>query len=93
MLVKILMMSTQKGDAEPNIIENGASNMMLKKIVQKDKERAADSQAKTFSEILLNTIDEDGMWLVTCLWNFNRISSNSCSILPFSMSFYSKTNQ
>lgn len=61
MLVKILMMSTQKGDAEPNIIENGASNMMLKKIVQKDKERAADSQAKTFSEILLNTIDEDGM--------------------------------
>jgi len=54
------------GDAEPNIVESRASNMMLKKIIQKDKERAAKGE-KTFSSIVLDTMDEDGLeaW-VTC---------------------------
>ena len=53
------------GDDEPNIIENTASNMMLKKIIKKDKERHA-AGVKTFSEVLLNTIDQDSVesWLL-----------------------------
>ena len=50
----------------PNIVENTASQMLLKKIILKDKERHT-AGVKTFSEILLNTVDQDGMeaWL-TC---------------------------
>ena len=50
----------------PNIVENTASQMLLKKIILKDKERHA-AGVKTFSEILLNTVDQDGLeaWL-TC---------------------------
>jgi len=52
------------GDDEPNIIENTAGNMLLKKIIIKDKERHA-SGSKTFSEILLKTLDVDSVesWL------------------------------
>ena len=50
----------------PNIIENTASNMMLKKIILKDKERHA-AGAKTFSEALLSALEQDGIeaW-ITC---------------------------
>ena len=50
----------------PNIIENTASNMLLKKIIIKDKERHSEGK-KTFSEILLSTLDQEGVesWL-TC---------------------------
>jgi len=50
----------------PNIIENTASNMMLKKIILKDKERHA-AGAKTFSEVLLSALEQDGIeaW-ITC---------------------------
>ena len=50
----------------PNIIENTGSSQLLKKIILKDKERHA-AGVKTFSEILLSTVDQDGMeaWL-TC---------------------------
>ena len=52
------------GDDEPNIIENTAGNMLLKKIIIKDKDRHAQGN-KTFSEILLNTVDVDSVesWL------------------------------
>ena len=50
----------------PNIVENTASNLLLKKIIIKDKERHA-AGAKTFSSVLLGTVDMDGLeaWL-TC---------------------------
>ena len=50
----------------PNIVENTASQQLLKKVILKDKERHA-AGVKTFSEVLLNTVDQDGMeaWL-TC---------------------------
>eukprot|EP00091_Calanus_sinicus_P021329 TRINITY_DN6257_c0_g1_i1.p1 TRINITY_DN6257_c0_g1~~TRINITY_DN6257_c0_g1_i1.p1 ORF type:complete len:116 (+),score=47.04 TRINITY_DN6257_c0_g1_i1:410-757(+) len=53
-----------EGEATPNIIENTASNMLLKKIILKDKER--DKQGvETFSKVLLSTVDQDGIeaWL------------------------------
>ena len=52
------------GDDEPNIIENTAGNMLLKKIIIKDKERHANGN-KTFSEILLKNTDVDSVesWL------------------------------
>jgi len=52
------------GDDNKNIIEPAASNMMLKKIILKDKERAAKG-VETFSKVLLNTVDQDGVeaWL------------------------------
>jgi len=51
------------GDAEPNIVEAGASCQMLKKIIQKDKERGED----TFSKIVLDNFEVEGLeaW-VTC---------------------------
>lgn len=52
------------GDDAPNIIENTASNMLLKKIILKDKERHA-AGVKTFSEVLLSALDQDSVeaWL------------------------------
>ena len=52
------------GDDEPNIIENTAGNMLLKKIIIKDKERHENGH-KTFSEILLKSLDVDSVesWL------------------------------
>ena len=42
------------------------AGLLLKKVILKDKERHA-AGVKTFSEVLLNTVDQDGMeaWL-TC---------------------------
>jgi len=53
-----------EGDDTPNIIENTASNMMLKKIIIKDKERNTNGE-ETFSKILLKVVDQDGVesWL------------------------------
>jgi pumilio family protein 6 len=49
------------GDAEqPNIVESGASHMLLKKIIIKDKERSAIGQ-DTFSNLLLKNIDSEGL--------------------------------
>lgn len=51
-------------DATPNIIENTASNMLLKKIILKDKERHA-AGVEMFSKMLMSTVDQDGVeaWL------------------------------
>jgi len=53
-----------EGEATPNIIENTASNMLLKKIILKDKERNKLG-VETFSKVLLSTVDQDGVeaWL------------------------------
>jgi len=53
-----------EGDETPNIIENTASSMMLKKIIIKDKERDKLG-VDTFSKILMTTVDQDGLeaWL------------------------------
>jgi len=53
-----------KDDASPNIVENGASNMMLKKIIAKDKERKAAGE-ETFSSHILKHLEEEGTesWL------------------------------
>eukprot|EP00092_Neocalanus_flemingeri_P002616 GFUD01002803.1.p1 GENE.GFUD01002803.1~~GFUD01002803.1.p1 ORF type:complete len:662 (+),score=236.91 GFUD01002803.1:62-1987(+) len=53
-----------EGDGTPNIIENTASNMLLKKIILKDKEREKLG-VETFSKVLLSTVDTDGVeaWL------------------------------
>merc|ERR1712083_515459 len=45
-----------EGDDTPNIIENTASNMMLKKIIIKDKERDKLGE-QLFSQVLLDTVD------------------------------------
>jgi len=52
------------GDETPNIIENTASNMLLKKVIIKDKERDKLG-VETFSKILMTTVDQDGIeaWL------------------------------
>jgi len=49
-----------QGDADPNIVEATASTMMLKKIILKDKERHKKGEP-TFSSVLLNTVDEEGI--------------------------------
>eukprot|EP00090_Calanus_glacialis_P027679 TRINITY_DN4384_c0_g1_i1.p1 TRINITY_DN4384_c0_g1~~TRINITY_DN4384_c0_g1_i1.p1 ORF type:complete len:639 (-),score=253.64 TRINITY_DN4384_c0_g1_i1:48-1964(-) len=53
-----------EGEATPNIIENTASNMLLKKIILKDKERDKLG-VETFAKVLLSTVDQDGIeaWL------------------------------
>lgn len=53
-----------EGDGSKNIIEPPASNMLLKKIILKDKERA-EKGVETFSSVLLATVDKDGVesWL------------------------------
>jgi len=53
-----------QGDEQPNIVENSASHMLLKKVIQKDKERAGRGE-DTFSGILSCTVDADGVesWL------------------------------
>merc|ERR1719500_1203952 len=53
-----------QGDDTPNIIENTASNMLLKKVVQKDKERKERGE-QLFSQVLLDTVDSAGVeaWL------------------------------
>jgi len=53
-----------EGEGTPNIIENTASNMLLKKIILKDKERDKLG-VETFSKVLLSTVDQDGIeaWL------------------------------
>jgi len=53
-----------EGEATPNIIENTASNMLLKKIILKDKEREKLG-VETFAKVLLNTVEQDGVeaWL------------------------------
>jgi len=53
-----------QGDELPNVVENSGSHMLLKKVIQKDKERAAKG-VDTLSETLLRTIDADGVeaWL------------------------------
>ena len=52
------------GDDAPNIIESRASNMMLKKIIQKDGSRAAVEE-ETLSAVLLGAVGEAGLeaWL------------------------------
>jgi len=52
------------GDDTPNIIENTAGNMLLKKIILKDKERNKKG-VETFSKVLLSTLEQDGVeaWL------------------------------
>jgi len=52
------------GDETPNIIENTASNMLLKKVIIKDKERDKLG-VETFSKVLMTTVDQDGIeaWL------------------------------
>lgn len=54
-----------KGDDEPNLIENPAMHKMLKKIIGQDKVRAEKGE-KTFSQIALETLDEDGLesWIM-----------------------------
>ena len=49
-----------QGDDTPNIIENTASNMLLKKVVQKDKERKGRGE-QLFSQVLLDTVDSAGL--------------------------------
>merc|ERR1712223_319848 len=49
-----------QGDDTPNIIENTASNMLLKKVVQKDKERKERGE-QLFSQVLLDTVDSAGL--------------------------------
>jgi len=53
-----------EGDDTPNIIENSAANMLLKKIILKDKERKTNG-TETFSKVLLTTVEQDGVesWL------------------------------
>ena len=52
------------GDDTPNIIENTAGNMLLKKIILKDKERCKQG-VDTFCKVLLSTVEQDGLeaWL------------------------------
>jgi len=53
-----------QGDNQANIVENSGSHMLLKKVIQKDKDRAGRGE-DTFSGILLSTVDADGVeaWL------------------------------
>lgn len=53
-----------QGDDTPNIIEAGASNMLLKKVVLKDKERHAEGH-EMFAKVLMSTVDPAGVeaWL------------------------------
>jgi len=53
-----------EGEGTPNIIENTASNMLLKKIILKDKERHTAGE-ELFSKVLLTTVDASGVeaWL------------------------------
>ena len=44
----------------PNIIENTASNMLLKKVILKDKERKERGE-QLFSQVLLDTVDSAGL--------------------------------
>jgi len=48
-----------KDDAEPNIVENPASSMMLKKIIAKDKDRSERGE-NTFSSFVLKHLQEEG---------------------------------
>jgi len=49
-----------QGDDMPNIIENTASNMLLKKVILKDKERKERGE-QLFSQVLLDTVDSAGL--------------------------------
>ena len=49
-----------KGDDEPNLIETTATHKMLKKIIAHDKKRAEKGE-KTFSELALNALDDEGL--------------------------------
>jgi len=49
-----------EGEGTPNIIENTASNMLLKKIILKDKDRHAAGE-QLFSKVLLTTVDASGV--------------------------------
>lgn len=53
-----------QGDGMPNIVENTASNMLLKKVILKDKERHARGE-EMFAQVLLSTVDQTGLdsWL------------------------------
>ena len=44
----------------PNIIENTASTMLLKKVILKDKERKERGE-QLFSQVLLDTVDSAGL--------------------------------
>jgi pumilio family protein 6 len=53
------------GDTDtPNIVEATASNMLLKKVILKDKERLAAGQ-EMFAKVLMTTVDQAGVeaWL------------------------------
>jgi len=50
-----------QGDDTPNIIEKTASTMLLKKVIQKDKERHASGETDIFAKVLLTTVDEEGV--------------------------------
>merc|ERR1711962_383604 len=49
-----------QGDDMPNIIENTASNTLLKKVILKDKERKERGE-QLFSQVLLDTVDSAGL--------------------------------
>jgi len=49
-----------QGDDMPNIIENTASTMLLKKVILKDKERKERGE-QLFSQVLLDTVDSAGL--------------------------------
>ena len=48
------------GDDEPNVVENTATHILLKKIIAQDKIRF-EKGVKTFSEIVFDTLDKDAL--------------------------------
>jgi len=59
-LAKLVTKPFSKGDDAPNLVENSGSNMMFKKIILKDKERAERGEP-TISSYLLANLDEEGI--------------------------------
>merc|ERR1719383_476774 len=49
-----------KGDDSPNLVENGGSSMMIRKILDKDKTRS-EREEKTFSSVILSHLEEEGV--------------------------------
>jgi len=49
-----------QGDDTPNIVEATASSMLLKKVILKDKARAAAGE-EVYAKVLLSTVDEEGV--------------------------------
>ncbi|XP_023338078.1 pumilio domain-containing protein 12-like [Eurytemora carolleeae] len=59
-LAKLAAKPFSKGDSAPNLVENTASSMLLKKVIAKDEKRAEKGE-ETFSSHLLTALEEESV--------------------------------